>query len=94
MTRRARLLLDALEDGCATRHEIHAHAGCFFLTNNAASDLRRAGIAVVWDRDTDEYRLLDEPGLADGAGIPSPDEVPGAGLVEQADGQYAMDVAA
>jgi hypothetical protein len=57
-------MLAALEDGCATRQEIHAHAGVFFLTNNAASDLRRAGVDVVWVRETDTYHL--DAGLTGG----------------------------
>ena len=85
MTRRAARMLAALEDGCETREQIFAHAGRFMLCNNAASELRRAGIEVVWRHDTDTYHLLDEPGHDDGAGNP-PLSFPEAGLVEQ-DGQ-------
>ena len=86
MTRRAARMLAALEDGCETREEIFAHAGGFFLCNNAASDLRRAGVQVVWDRDTDTYHLLDEP---DRPSYPPSSEV---GLVEQDNGWMALDV--
>lgn len=87
MTRRARMLLDALEDGCATRHEIWAHAGRFFLTNNAASDLRRAGVDVVWDRESDSYSLLDDGRPAYGAGT-SP--FPVAPIIEERDEQLSL----
>lgn len=80
------MLLDALEDGCTTRREIHAHAGTFFLTNNAASDLRRAGIDVQWDRDTDTYSL--PPDLLGGReGLTATAPVP---LVEETSGQLAL----
>lgn len=99
MTARARRMLNALEDGngAATRHELWQHAGRFYLTNNAAAELRRAGIDVDYDRDSDTYRLLDQrhglttsppEGQAHASGTPP---VP---LIEQTDGQIALEVVA
>ncbi len=84
------MLLDALEDGCTKRAQFHKHAGEYFIVNNAASELRAAGIPVEWDHATDEYRLLDERHGPD----PHPGFLPPVSLVEEPDGQYAMDVAA
>ena len=83
MTRRARLLLDALEDGRKTRAEFYAHAGRYFIVNNSASELRRAGIEVVWDHATDTYHLLGERLPLDPAA-----------LVEETSGQLSLEVAA
>lgn len=83
MTRRALMLLDALEDGRETRGEIFAHQGRFSLLNNAAAELRAAGIPVSCDVIDSEYhyRLLDERGT-----------VPPAPLVEEPSGQMQAGV--
>lgn len=86
MTSRARIMLDGLEahDGCATRQQLWQHADRFYLTNNASAELRAAGVDVVYERDTDTYRLLDER-----HGHTTP-----VALVEQDDHQFALEVAA
>lgn len=96
MTTRARAMLDALEahGGAATRSEIWDHAGRFYLTNNASAELRAAGVDVVYERDTDTYRLLDEGrGTTDGYEH-LPLSAPVAALVEEVSGQFSMEVAA
>lgn len=88
MTARARRMLDALEDGCRTRDQLYAHAGRFFLTNNAAAELRAAGIPVTYLRvgGQDTYTLLDERD--------DPLEEAVLPLVEEPTGQFSMEVAA
>ena len=99
MTARARRMLDALEDGCQTRHELWAHAGRFYLTNNAAADLRRAGIGVTFVRgetsDDDRY-VLDEERVSPDSHSPvsSPTRGRAVLLVEHAGGQLGFEVAA
>lgn len=84
MTARARRMLDALEDGCSTREQCYAHAGSFFLTNNAAAELRAAGIGVTYLRvDGHDTYLLD-----DGRSLPL------APIIEQESGQIAWELAA
>lgn len=75
------MLLDALEDGCETRGQIFAHQGRFSLLNNAAAELRAAGIPVeCWFAGGEHrYRLLDE--RRDYEPVP---------LVEEPDGQLAL----
>lgn len=90
MTRRARMLLDALEDGCETRAEIFQHQGSFSLLNNSAAELRAAGIGVVCELvDGDyHYRLLDQ-GHDDYGAVFSPDAA--VALIEEpGTGQLAM----
>ena len=68
MKARARCLLAALEDGCETRAEIFAHQGRFSLLNNAAAELRAAGIPVVCSLEDDgeyHYRLADDGVLSE-----------------------------
>lgn len=89
MTSRARKMLDALEAGCGTRVELWSHAGGFYLTNNGAADLRKAGVGVTFVRGNtsaeDRYVLND----AGGAASPlSPEPMP-ACIVEH-DGQMAL----
>ena len=75
MTRRAARMLAALEDGCTTRPQIFAHQGRFALLNNAAAELRAAGIHVGCTLADGEYHytLLDGHGVANGAVLsPSP----------------------
>lgn len=58
---RADRMLEALADGERhSRHEIFALAGCFFLTNNAAAELRARGLEIEQTRDAEEfyYRLV------------------------------------
>lgn len=58
-SRRADLLLDILCDGRRhSRHEIWSLTEEYFLTNNAASELRRRGHTVVYERADDSYRLI------------------------------------
>lgn len=57
MTSRARKMLAAYRDGARTRHELWRAAGDFFLTNNAASELRREGFTVNFDRKHDSYKI-------------------------------------
>lgn len=93
MTSRARAMLDALEGhgGVATRSQLWQHAGRYYLTNNAAAELRAEGVAVsAYDRDLDGYRLLDE---RHGPSTPTTTP-PTVSLVEQTDGQYALDLGA
>lgn len=95
MTSRARTLLDALEahDGTATRTQLWQHAGRFYLTNNAAAELRAAGIHVTYDRDNDTYTLLDESrGSTDGYER-TPLSAQAAALVEEDTGQLAIEAA-
>jgi hypothetical protein len=96
VTRRAALLLAALEAGCTSREDIFAHQGRFSLLNNGASELRAAGFPVACEFVDGDYHyiLLDEPRHDDGPGNPPPYPFPGAGLVEQDTGQFALDVAA
>lgn len=57
---RAALMLEALRDGdWHSRHDIFYRAGRFFLTNNAAAELRARGFEVEHRRHqgNDEYRL-------------------------------------
>lgn len=77
MKRRARMLLDALEDGCATRDQIFAHQGRFSLLNNAAAELRAAGIPVgcgIVDGEYSYWLLSD--GLACSPSLPPVAEQP------------------
>jgi hypothetical protein len=46
VTARAARMLAALADGPKTRADLFRHAGAFYLTNNAAAELRDAGYAV------------------------------------------------
>jgi len=88
MTRRASRLLDALEDGCQTRAQIFAHQGRFSLLNNAAAELRSAGVGVTCELVDGDYvyTLLDgREGLTASAPVP---------LVEEDSGQLAIGVAA
>lgn len=58
-SRRADLLLEILRDGRShSRDEIWRLTEAFFLTNNAASELRRRGHTVIYDRSDDSYRLV------------------------------------
>lgn len=58
-SRRADLLLEILRDGRShSRDEIWRLTEAFFLTNNAASELRRRGHQIVYERGTDSYRLI------------------------------------
>lgn len=88
MTRRAALMLAALEDGCSTRSELWAHAGRFYLTNNAASDLRKAGVDVAWDRAKDSYSLVLSEGVASPAQRSDPP--PSAPFAEDEAGQLVF----
>jgi hypothetical protein len=55
---RAARMLDVLRDGrWHSRTEIWTAAGGFFLTNNAAAELRREGRNIVYDKKQDAYRL-------------------------------------
>jgi hypothetical protein len=55
---REALMLDVLRDGrWHSRRDLWDAAGKFFLTNNAAAELRRKGHNVVYDRGRDAYRL-------------------------------------
>lgn len=94
MTSRATTMLHALEahNGEATRSQLWDHAGRFYLTNNAAAELRAAGIDVAYDRDEDSYRLLDQGHDDNGAEqTASAQAVP---LIEETDGQMSLEVAA
>jgi len=73
VTRRAARMLAALEDGCTTRPQIFAHQGRFALLNNAAAELRAAGIHVDCSVVDGEYHytLLDGHDVANGT-APSP----------------------
>ena len=88
---RAELMLAALVTGPKTRHELWSHAGAFYLTNNAAAELRRAGHIVQYVREDDSYRLLDERHDSPGAAAAP---LPVVALVEQDGGQYALDIGA
>lgn len=88
MTARARRLLAALEAGCSSRDEIFAHQGRFSLLNNAAAELRAAGVPVECVVVDGDYRYL----LDERHGI-NPPSSPVA-LVEQDGGQLGWDVAA
>lgn len=92
MTSRARLMLDALEDGCETREQIFRHQRRFSLLNNASSELRAAGIEVVCEVEDGEYhyRLLNDGHVSHpGDAVPSPDTTD-APVVEQPDGQLVI----
>lgn len=53
---RAAAMLAVLRDGREhSRHEIFRRTGRFFMTNNAAHELRRQGYAVKQRRDGDTY---------------------------------------
>jgi hypothetical protein len=53
---RADLMLEVLSDGLPhSRQDIFAKAGCFFLTNNAASELRARGHVVEQSRKGGEF---------------------------------------
>ena len=53
---RADLMLAALQDGePKSRRELFERAGCFYLTNNAASELRARGYVIEQRRDGDVY---------------------------------------
>ncbi len=54
MTRRARLLLEALADGPLTRARIFERTG-YMMSNNGAAELRAAGYTVVCTRAGREY---------------------------------------
>lgn len=84
MTARARRLLAALEDGCESRDEIFAHQGRFSLLNNAAAELRAAGVAVECVLVDGVYRYLLD-GRCDYEPVPS---------VEQPGGQLGWEIAA
>lgn len=88
MTARARRMLAALEDGCATRDQIFAHQGRFSLLNNAAAELRAAGVPVDCELVDGDYRyhLLDDGRTPQPVRIPAP---PPAPIVEQ-DGQLVL----
>lgn len=62
MTKRARLMVAALESGPKTRPELYAFAGKFYLTNNSAAEARAAGYDVACELVDGEYtyRLLGE----------------------------------
>ncbi len=92
---RAQMMFEALADGPKTRHEIWSHAGCFFLTNNAAAELRRDGHTVEYVREDDSYRLLDERHESRGSAVSeTADPSPLVALVEHDGGQYALDIGA
>jgi len=56
---RADKMLAVLQDGRShSRHDIWRDAGEFFLTNNAASELRLRGLNVAYDKADDTYQLL------------------------------------
>lgn len=76
MKARARRLLAALEDGCQTRSEIFSHQGRFSLLNNAAAELRDAGISVdcrIVDGDY-TYSLGEGTAVPPAGGTASPPE--------------------
>jgi hypothetical protein len=89
MTSRARRLLDALEDGCITRPQIFAHQGRFSLLNNAAAELRAAGVPVACELVDGDYLywLLDGGRDTPGGSLPPPHVAP---TVEQPDGQLVI----
>lgn len=88
MTRRAARMLAALEDGCVTRSEIFAHQGRFSLLNNAAAELRAAGVTVDCVLVEGEYHyLLGQGGVSNGTPVPPPRA--SAVLVEETSGQIA-----
>jgi len=74
VTRRAARMLAALEDGCTTRPQIFAHQGRFALLNNAAAELRAAGIHVDCTLKDGEYHytLLDGHDVANGTATSPP----------------------
>ena len=92
MTRRAARMLAALEDGCETRDEIFAHQGRFSLLNNAAAELRAAGVDVVCELVDGDYRywLLSEGRRDNGAVRTVPPGITVAPLAEEPDGQLTL----
>lgn len=86
------MLLDALEAGCVTRKQIFDHQGCFALLNNAAAELRAAGIPVGHSYEDKQhcYRLLSDDGRP--STVPQP-SLPAPVIAEQS-GQLTWDVAA
>lgn len=59
---RADVMLDVLRDNRAhSRSELWEAGGGFFLTNNAAAELRHRGFGVVYDRKQDSYRITSWP---------------------------------
>lgn len=87
------MLLVALEAGCETRAQIFEHQGRFTLLNNAAAELRAAGVDVECEFvDGDyRYRLLSDDGR-----LPAPRRqapLPAPVIAEQS-GQLTWDVAA
>lgn len=77
---RADKMLAVLRDGrIHTRHDIWRAVGEFFLTNNAACELRARGLDVFYDKSEDTYRLcgsLDAAATAPTA-VGPPDPLPG-----------------
>lgn len=73
MANRADLMLSCLRDGKPwTRREIFNEVG-YFLTNNAASELRKRGLEVVQWRHEGEYVYqLTDGTLAEGGGGKAP----------------------
>lgn len=78
-----------------TRHELFTRGGSFYLTNNAASELRERGYVVEqrYHQGNVEYRLLSDGREASGAtDTPTPlDESVVAPIAEGSDGQLAFD---
>ena len=76
-----------------TRSELFARRGTFYLTNNAASELRDRGYEVEkrYHQGNWEYRLLSDGRETNGAsGTSSPDESLVAPIAEGSDGQLAF----
>jgi len=89
VTRRAARMLAALEDGCTTRPQIFAHQGRFALLNNAAAELRAAGIHVDCTLEDGEYHytILGGRGSDNGAAEPPP---AAAAAAEETTGQLVL----
>lgn len=93
MTRRARRLLDAIEAGCETRKQIFDHQDGFSLLNNAAAELRAAGIDVECEYSGGDYRYRL---LRDDGRIPTPiaSGVLPAPVISEQSGQLTWEIAA